>query len=96
MLSVPFTFSSVWGNLYYTQTFICLIVSVPGVSVVKHSLANAGDAGLIPESGRSLGVGNGNLSQYSCQENYGQRSWWVQSMRSQRAGRDRAAEHTRG
>ena len=37
-----------------------------GGSVVKKPLANAGDAGLIPGSGRSLGVGNGNPPQYSC------------------------------
>ena len=66
MLSVPFTFSSLWGNLYYTHTFICLVVSFPGVSVVKNSLASARDAGLIPGSGRSPGVGNGNPPQYSC------------------------------
>ena len=32
----------------------------PGGSVVKNSTAIAGDAGLIPESGRSAGEGNGN------------------------------------
>ena len=32
----------------------------PGVSVVKNPPANAGDAGLIPRSGRSPGEGNGN------------------------------------
>ena len=32
----------------------------PGGSVVKNSPANAGDVGLIPGSGRSPGVGNGN------------------------------------
>ena len=30
---------------------------------------NAGDVGLIPESGRSPGEGNGNPFQYSCLEN---------------------------
>jgi len=29
---------------------------------------NAGDPGLIPESGRSPGEGNGNPLQYSCRE----------------------------
>ena len=41
------------------------------VLVVKNPPANAGDlrdAGLIPGSGRSLGVGNGNPLQYSCLE----------------------------
>ena len=41
----------------------------PGGSVVKNLPANAGyagDVGSIPESGRSLREGNGNLLQYSC------------------------------
>ena len=53
----------------------------PGSSVVKNLPANAGDtgeAGLIPGLGRSLGVGNGNLLQYSCLGNPMDRgSWWV-------------------
>ena len=47
------------------------------VPVVKKPPANAGDLrdeGLIPGSGRSPGVGNGNPLQYSCLENpHGQR-----------------------
>ena len=44
----------------------------PGGSVVKNPPANAGDArdaGSIPGSERSPGVGNGNPLQYSCLEN---------------------------
>ena len=41
----------------------------PGGSVVKKPPTNAGDMGLIPESGRSPGEGNGNPLQYSCLEN---------------------------
>ena len=37
--------------------------------MVKSSLANAGDSGSIPGSGRCLGEGNGNLLQSSCLEN---------------------------
>ena len=40
--------------------------------MVKNPPANAGnirDMGSIPGSGRSPGVGNGNLLQYSCLEN---------------------------
>jgi len=40
--------------------------------VIKNPRANAeavGDLGLIPESGRSPGEGNGNPLQYSCLEN---------------------------
>ena len=38
--------------------------------MVKKSLANAGDGGLIPGSGRSSGGGNGKLLQYPCLENF--------------------------
>ena len=41
----------------------------PGGSDGKESACNAGDPGLIPESGRSSGEGNGNSLQYSCLEN---------------------------
>ena len=41
----------------------------PGGSVVKNPPTNAGDAVLIPESGRSPGGGNGNPLQYSGLEN---------------------------
>ena len=40
--------------------------------MLKNPPTNAGDtgdSGLIPESERSLGVGNGNLLQYSCLKN---------------------------
>ena len=46
--------------------------SSPGGTVVKNPPANARDtrdAGSIPGSGRSPGVGNGNPIQYSCLEN---------------------------
>ena len=33
--------------------------------MVKNLPANSGDTGLIPESGRALGEGNGNALQYS-------------------------------
>ena len=48
----------------------------PGSSVVKNSLANSGDSGSIPGSGRSPGEGNGNLLQYSCPENPMNREAW--------------------
>ena len=37
--------------------------------VRKASACNTGDLGLIPESGRSPGEGNGNPLQYPCLEN---------------------------
>ena len=41
----------------------------PRGSLAKNLLANAGDAGSIPESGISPGEGNGNPLQYPCLEN---------------------------
>ena len=46
--------------------------------MVKNPLANAGDVGLIPESGRSPGEGNGNPLQHSFLENPMDRGvWWA-------------------
>ena len=51
------------------------------MQVVKNTPANAGDArdvGSIPELGRFPGVGNGNLLQDSCLENFMDRgTWWA-------------------
>ena len=52
--------------------FISLSIMVyyfPGDSDGKASVYSVGDPGLIPESGRSPGEGNGNPLQYSCLEN---------------------------
>ena len=44
----------------------------------KESVCNAGDAGLIPASGRSPGGGYGSPLQYSCLENHMDRgAWWA-------------------
>ena len=49
----------------------------PGGSDGEASACNAGDPGLIPELGRSLGEGNGNPLQYSCLENsMDGGAWW--------------------
>ena len=50
---------------------LCVVILMellhfPGGSVVKYLPADAGDTGLILQSGRSPGVGNGNSLQYSC------------------------------
>ena len=44
--------------------------------MVKNMPANAGDAGLIPESEISPGEGNGNLLQYFCLENPMDKGAW--------------------
>ena len=46
----------------------CQGLGFPGVSEDNATQCNAGDAGLIPESGRSPGGGNGYSLQNSCQE----------------------------
>ena len=46
------------------------------VELVKNLPADARDAGSIPELGRLPGVGNGNLSQYSCLQNSTDRRAW--------------------
>ena len=52
------------------------LLSFPGGSVVKNPPANAGDASLIPGSGRCIGEGNGNPCQYSYLENPMDRRAW--------------------
>ena len=54
-------------------------MGLPGSSSGKELPANAGDvreAGLIPESGRSLEGGHGKPLQYSCLENPMDRGCW--------------------
>ena len=54
------------------------ILDFPHGSDGKESACNAGDLGSIPESGRSLGEGNGNPLQHSCLENPMDReAWWA-------------------
>ena len=55
------------------------ITRLPGGAEVKNLFANAGgerDAGFIPRSGRSLGVGNVYSIQYSCLEKFMDRGAW--------------------
>ena len=49
-----------------------------GGSEAENRPLHAGDAGLIPESGRSPGGANGNPLQYSCLEySMGRGAWWA-------------------
>ena len=52
-------------NKLSTKDLMCF----PGDSLVKNFPVNAGDVGLIPESGRSPGGGHGSPFQHSCTEN---------------------------
>ena len=57
--------------------YLQIYYGLPGGSAVKDLPDNAGDAGLIPGSGRSPGEGNGNPPQYSCLGNPMDRGdWW--------------------
>ena len=66
--------------------------------MVKNPPATVGDPrdlGYIPGLGRSPGVRNGNLLQYSFLEIYTDRgAWWATSVGSQRVGHDRACTNT--
>ena len=69
-----------------------MFMGFPGGTVVKNLSASAGDTrdmSLNPGSGRSPGVGNGNLLQDSCLENSMDKGAdELQSMGLQRAGHD--------
>ena len=73
----------------------------PGGTIIKNPPSTVGDArhmSLIPGSGRSPGVGNGNMIQYSCLENPMDRgAWWAAVHRvakSQTLLRNLAHTHT--
>ena len=69
----------------------------PGSSDSKESTCKAGDLGLIPGLGRSLGGGHENPLQYFCLENPdGLRSLtsYIQSIESQRVRHDWVTKHT--
>ena len=72
-----------FGRKYHLETF-------PGGAEVKTLPANARDAGSVPRSGRTPGVGNGNSLHYHCLGNPIDRGvWWViQSMGSPRVRHD--------
>ena len=66
---VPFAvqkLSSLIRSYLLVFAFISFAVGFPGGSDGKDSSCNAGNLGLIPESGRSPGEGNGHPLQYSC------------------------------
>ena len=54
---------------YLEMVYVIIVRASQVALVVKNLLANAGDAGSVPGSGRSPGAGNGNPLHYSCLEN---------------------------
>ena len=70
--------SNAFLTIFKNYMLICQFIGFLGGSVVKNPLANAGDTGSIPWSGRSPGGGNGNPLQYSCLRNpRNRRAWWA-------------------
>ena len=61
-------------TLYWPSNFTAQYSLV--AQTVKNPIANAGDPGSIPGSGRCPGEGNGNPLQYSCLENSMDRGAW--------------------
>ena len=84
------------GDLYSKEIQkkegIYVYMDFPVAAVVKNPTASAGgtkDMDSIPGLGRSPGVGNGNLLQYSCLENLMDKGVWrLESVGSQRVRQD--------
>ena len=72
--------------LYYSTGFL-------GGSHGTESACNAGDPGLIPELGRSLGEGNGNPLQCSCLGNPIDRGAWWATVHGVTKSRTRLSTH---
>ena len=65
-------------NLITNLNLLDCELGFPSDSDSKESTSNAGDADLIPRSGRSPREGHVNPLQYSCLENSMDRgAWWV-------------------
>ena len=75
----PLYYIAALHQLSVLHMVVYLCWGFPGGSVVKNPPANAGDADLIPELGRSPPEGNGNPLQYSCLGNPMERgAWWAE------------------
>ena len=89
------------GTIYCTSVYArqgdIRMTKLQGGAVVKNSPANAGgtrDVGLIHESRRSPGEGNGNLLQYSYLENSKDRGFWRAGLLGVAKSRTRLSTHT--
>ena len=85
-----FLFMRIGGRKFILVLIVRCNWALEVALVVKNLLANTGDTGdegLIPGLGRSPGVGNGNLLQYSCLKiPWTEELGGLQSMGSQRVG----------
>ena len=77
-------------NLLFTSKLAFAVTATcgdfPSGPFGKESSCKAGDAGLIPASGRSPGGGNGNPLQYSCLKNPMDRGAWQATVHGVRKG----------
>ena len=85
------------GRHFSMSGIYCLPLSwarmgFPGGWVVKNPPTNAGDASLIPESGRAPGEENVYPLQYSCLGNRTDRGAWQATPRGRRVGLDRGTK----
>ena len=87
-----------WRQIKSYEIFFFLtsvLVVAPRCLSDEESSFSPGDTGLIPELGRSPGVGNGNPFQYSCLESSMDRgSWWAAVHGSQGISHDWACMNT--
>ena len=78
--------------------YVYIRLGFPGGTVVKNPSTNAGDTRdvvSIVGSGRSPGGGNGNLPQYSCQENaMGRGAWQATAHWVSKSWTQLSTEHT--
>ena len=65
-----------WQSLQLVEPSFAFLLHKQDISPLHNLPANAGDMCLISGSGRSPGVGNGNLLQHSCLENSKDRGAW--------------------
>ena len=69
---------SVYGKNHYNIVISLQLIKINEKKKKKNPLVSTGDASLIPGSGRSTGVQNGNPFQCSCLENsMGRGAWWA-------------------
>ena len=89
------TVSSLQRLLGIQITSIFLITrGFPGGTVVKNLPADAGDSGLIPDSGRFSGGGNGNPLQYTWVENSMDKGAWQATAHGAAKSRTWLSMHT--
>ena len=78
--------------------YVYIRLGFPGGTVVKNPSTNAGDTRDVVSvvgSGRSPGGGNGNLPQYSCQENaMGRGAWQATAHWVSKSWTQLSTEHT--